>query len=1199
MPPLLPLLFLFLVAGAVVAAAAAGEVDALIAFKAALTIPPAAAAFFATWNATAASPCGFTGVKCDVAGSRVTGVSLGGLNVSAASVPFAKLCAALPSLSTLSLPENYFLAGAIDGVVKCVSLHELNLAFNSFSGEVPDLSPLTNLRTLNVSSNLFAGAFPWASLAKMPSLSVLALGDNPFFSPTDKFPAVITGLTNLTVLYMSASNLRGVIPKGIGDLVGLVDLELSDNELTGVIPPEIAKLTNLTQLELYNNSLHGELPAGFGNLTNLQFFDASMNKLSGSLAELRSLKNLVSLQLFYNNFSGGVPPEFGDFKELVNLSLYNNNLIGELPASLGSWAQFNFIDVSTNALSGPIPPDMCKQGTMLKLLMLENNFSGEIPATYASCKTLLRFRVSNNSLSGEVPEGLWALPNVNVLDLAGNQLTGGIGDGIGSSTAMTNLLLAGNRFTGVIPASIGGAASLETVDVSGNELSGEIPASIGRLSHLNSLDISANAIGGAIPSSLASCTALAAVNFARNKIAGEIPPELGNLPGLNSLDLSENELTGAVPASLAALKLSFLNLSDNQLAGPVPEALAISAYGESFAGNPGLCAANAVAGGFLRRCTPGTGTSPANAVRLIVTCILAAMAVVLAVLGVAIYLKKKKKAEAGDMGRSKVFDMKKGQSWDLKSFRVVSFDEREIIAGVRDENLIGAGGSGNVYRVKLGSGAVVAVKHVVTRHHPSSAAKAAKQRWREFESEVGTLSAIRHVNVVKLLCSITSEDGAASLLVYEHLPNGSLYERLHGPEGRKLGGLGWPERHDIAVGAARGLEYLHHGCDRPILHRDVKSSNILLDEFFKPRLADFGLAKILTTTSSSGVGDSSAGVVAGTLGYMAPEYAYTWKVTEKSDVYSFGVVLLELVTGRPAVAAAEEGGGDLVEWVSRRLESRDKVMSVVDARVTEGWAREEAVRVLRVAVLCTSRTPAMRPSMRSVVQMLEDAAAPRMDDSPTATKLLLEVKKHRSSSKYPLQRSSGGSSNKIPNLSSRSWPNSNSDSSRWHGRLQHPPPPSINANVGVDESTSSVEKTNGHAEGCNDVGASDLKSVVDAPALEHVAERPEELLVAEGTSEPPEADLSQHVKYSPKTEAVGVFSNTPVKFGDFDEVPGQKDDKFTTQARNTLFISRGFPENPIGNGMQAGWYNSREIYIQLFWRRFGQLFKADNSLGYC
>jgi len=187
------------------------------------------------------------------------------------------------------------------------------------------------------------------------------------------------------------------------------------------------------------------------------------------------------------------------------------------------------------------------------------------------------------------------------------------------------------------------------------------------------------------------------------------------------------------------------------------------------------------------------------------------------------------------------------------------------------------------------------------------------------------------------------------------------------------------------VGAARGLEYLHHGCDRPILHRDVKSSNILLDEAFKPRLADFGLAKILS--GGSPAGDSSGGVVAGTLGYMAPEYAYAWKVTEKSDVYSFGVVLLELVTGLPAMVPAEEGGGDLVGWVSRRLESRDKAMSLVDARVTEGWAREEAVRVLRVAVLCTSRTPSMRPSMRSVVQMLEDAAAAREDDAK-----LLQVK---------------------------------------------------------------------------------------------------------------------------------------------------------------------------------------------------------------
>ncbi|KAL6847455.1 hypothetical protein ACP4OV_023308 [Aristida adscensionis] len=1006
MPPsALPrLLLLFLLLAVTGAAADAAEVDALLAFKRALTMPPAAEAFFATWDAAAASPCNFTGVRCDR--GRVVELAVRGQNVSAAAVPFADLCDALPALATLSLAENK-LAGGIAGVARCAALQNLTLAFNSFAGAVPDLSPLTRLRRLNVSQNLFAGAFPWASLAAMPDLAVLSLGDNPFFSPTDTFPDEVTRLTNLTVLYMSAAKIGGAIPPAIGNLVNLVDLELSDNNLTGEIPKEIAKLAALQQLELYNNSLRGELPAGFGKLTKLQFFDASMNALSGTLAELRSLTRLISLQLFYNQFTGDVPPEFGEFKELVNLSLYNNNLTGELPQSLGSWSQFNFIDVSTNSLSGPIPPDMCKQGTMLKLLMLENNFSGEIPATYARCKTLQRFRVSKNSLSGEVPEGLWALPNVNVIDLEGNQFTGAIGDGIGDAASLTNLLLAGNRFTGAIPPSIGDASSLQIVDVSSNDLTGEIPDSIGRLAYLGNLNISANGITGAIPASLGLCSALSTVDFAGNKLAGAIPAELGNLPRLNSLDMSGNELSGAVPASLAELKLSYLNLCNNRLDGPVPEPLAIAAYDESFAGNPGLCATNGA--GFLRRCTPGAGGRSATAARTIVTCILAAAAVVLAVLGVAIYLKKRRAAEAmaaaAALGSGKLF-AKKG-SWDLKSFRILAFDEREVIDGVRDENLIGSGGSGNVYRVKLGSGAVVAVKHITRARAAASSApsaamlrsesaarRTASARCREFDAEVGTLSSIRHVNVVKLLCSITSEDGAASLLVYEHLPNGSLYERLHGAEARKLGALRWPERHEIAVGAARGLEYLHHGCDRPILHRDVKSSNILLDEAFKPRIADFGLARILgSTAAAAAANDSSAGVVAGTLGYMAPEYAYTWKVTEKSDVYSFGVVLLELVTGRAAIEAAEGGESrDLVDWVARRLESREKAASLLDGGIAEEWAREEAVRVLRVAVMCTSRTPSMRPSMRTVVQMLEDAAAGREDAVAAAPGKVVEVK---------------------------------------------------------------------------------------------------------------------------------------------------------------------------------------------------------------
>jgi serine/threonine protein kinase len=217
---------------------------------------------------------------------------------------------------------------------------------------------------------------------------------------------------------------------------------------------------------------------------------------------------------------------------------------------------------------------------------------------------------------------------------------------------------------------------------------------------------------------------------------------------------------------------------------------------------------------------------------------------------------------------------------------------------------------------------------------------------------------------VKLYCSITSED--SSLLVYEYLPNGSLWDRLH-TNGKME--LDWETRYEIAVGAAKGLEYLHHGCERPVIHRDVKSSNILLDEFLKPRIADFGLAKIV---NANAIKDSTH-IIAGTHGYIAPEYGYTYRVNEKSDVYSFGVVLMELVTGKRPSETEFGENKDIVSWVHGKTRSKEKFMSVVDSRIPEMY-KEEACKVLRTAVLCTATLPAMRPSMRAVVQKLEDAA---------------------------------------------------------------------------------------------------------------------------------------------------------------------------------------------------------------------------------
>ncbi|XP_039139905.1 receptor-like protein kinase 7 [Dioscorea cayenensis subsp. rotundata] len=953
--PILPLLLCLLAGGT----AAETDLQILLNLKSSLKISTTTPGF-ESWSSDH-SPCNFSGIVCDSTGS-VTEINLNDSGVHG-TIPFQSVCK-LPSLSKLALGSNNLTGDVTADIRNCTKLQHLDLGFNMLTGTVPDLSPLTGLRVLDITMNRFSGQFPWESLGNLTDLVDLRLGDNGGLDPSP-FPESVRNLTKLSSLYLSVLNLNGEIPSWIGDLTALVDLEFADNKISGVIPPEISKLRNLNQLEIYDNALTGEIPAGFGNLSNLAFFDASQNQLSGNLSEIRFLTKLVSLQLFMNGFSGEVPQELGEFRELVNLSLYSNQLSGELPEKLGSWAKFNFIDVSTNSFTGKIPPDMCRQGTMLKLLMLENKFSGEIPASYGNCTTLGRFRVSNNSLSGVIPTGIWSLPNVNIIDLTSNNFEGQIDSGIGKAGSLHQLFIANNQFTGKIPPEIAEATSLVSIDVSFNQFSGSIPDGIGELKQLTSIDLEDNSISGPIPDSLGGCTALSSVNLRKNSISGPIPASIGQLPNLNSLDLSDNKLSGQIPASLMSLKLSSLNFSNNQLEGEVPPAISIPVFNESFIGNPGLCGYDI---DFLRRCSSEPDSSPARFHTLLV-CLLVACAILLVSLTL-ITISRKRKSDGHDHPKL---------SWDVKSFRKLTVNENTIIDSIKPENLIGKGGSGNVYRAALGNGIIVAVKHIPLQPDPEergTTAMLGEKRIngsREFDAEVTTLSAIRHVNVVKLYCSVTCEE--ASLLVYEYLPNGSLWDRLHTCEGEKLG-LDWEARVEIALGAARGLEYLHHGCDRPILHRDVKSSNILLDEQFKPRIADFGLARILR--SGGGGRDSfSSHVVAGTYGYIAPEYAYTWKVNEKSDVYSFGVVLMELVTGKRPIEPIYGEGKDIVNWVAEQLASEGSVVKLVDKKIPE-WAKDEALKVLRIAVLCTMKLPAMRPSMRTVVHLLEEVAVGRV-----------------------------------------------------------------------------------------------------------------------------------------------------------------------------------------------------------------------------
>ncbi|KAI3417364.1 Protein kinase domain-containing protein [Psidium guajava] len=946
LPPLFLLCFLSLFS-----LATSDQLQTLLGLSGALQSP--SPDVFSSWKPTT-PVCDFTGVTCDGGGS-VVAIDLSGRQLTGV-LPLDSICT-LPSLERLAFGRNSLHGPITKGLNNCVKLQYLDLGNNFFDGTFPDISALAELRYLYANLSNLHGTFPWSSLKNMTNLVYLSVGDNPFDS--FPFPGEILDLYELKWLYMTNCSIQGEIPSGIGRLNKLINLELSSNNITGEIPAEIGNLTDLWQLELYNNGLTGKLPVGMRNLTKLANFDASLNYLEGDLSELRFLRNLVTLQLFWNDFSGQVPVEFGEFERLVNLSLYTNRLSGPLPEKLGSWAEFDFIDVSENFLTGPIPPDMCKRGTMTELLMLQNRLSGEIPATYANCSTLTRFRVSNNSLSGAVPGGIWGLPNLNIIDVAMNQLEGPITSDIENAKSLGKLLLSKNRLSGKLPEEISKAESLVAIDLSNNRFSGRIPSKIGDLKQLSSLHMENNVFSGSIPDSLGSCESLSDLDMANNSLSGKIPASLGSLPVLNSLNLSENHLSGQIPSSLSSLRLSLLDLSNNRLTGQIPQSLSIEAYNGSFSGNPGLCSSTITS---FQRCSQETGMS--KDIRTLIICLV--VVVVLLSLSLACYVQLYRREK--DQERSL-----KEESWNVNSFQVLTFTEDEILDAIKEENLIGKGASGHVYRVMLNNGRELAVKHIWNtdsgggggrRKSRTTSPMLRKQseKSREFDAEVETLSSIRHVNVVKLYCSITSDD--SSLLVYEYMPNGSLWDQLHTCRKTELD---WETRYEIAVGAARGLEYLHHGCERPVIHRDVKSSNILLDEFLKPRIADFGLAKIVRANGSK----DSTHVIAGTHGYIAPEYGYTYKVNEKSDVYSFGVVLMELVTGKRPIEPEYGDKKDIVNWVSSKLKP-GQVFGIVDSRIPEPY-KDEAINVLRIAILCTTNLPNLRPTMRRVVKMLEEA----------------------------------------------------------------------------------------------------------------------------------------------------------------------------------------------------------------------------------
>ncbi|GBG69302.1 hypothetical protein CBR_g4001 [Chara braunii] len=488
---------------------------------------------------------------------------------------------------------------------------------------------------------------------------------------------------------------------------------------------------------------------------------------------------------------------------------------------------------------------------------------------------------------------------------------------------------------------------------------------------VTAIDLStARGVAGPIPARLGDLSALRELILSNQKFTGPIPDSLADLVHLEKLKLDGNiGLNGSVPASFGRLsKLEEFDVSGTVVGGPVPTALLDSPSLSVVAGESDLCAAgDATQKRLLKQC-PEESEPPFRG--RIVAAILGAVAgaCVLVGAGVFVYFRKcRDDSFFGMMSSSDSGDAAKSMGpQTMKLGRPFTF--AEIVKATNNfdhRRVLGSGGFGSVYEGHLPDGTVVAIKR---------GSAESRQGIREFQTEIRTLSNLRHRHLVSLVGYC--EENGEMILVYEYMANGSLRDHLYADDeewsltkSSRQFVLDWRQRLMICVGAAKGLDYLHSGAQEMIIHRDVKSTNILLDDEWVAKVADFGLSKLGPSMNETHVST----VVKGSFGYLDPAYFKSQQLTEKSDVYSFGVVLLEVITARPPISQGAPGEQvSLVDWAKPSLLA-GRVEEIVDQRLTNSYDVQSLRKVAEVALRCLNENREARPSMASVLPGLEDA----------------------------------------------------------------------------------------------------------------------------------------------------------------------------------------------------------------------------------
>ncbi|CAN6450565.1 unnamed protein product [Victoria cruziana] len=942
-------------------------------------------------------------------------------------------CTTLRSLNVLDLSYNN-LSGDLSSFslgADCGNLVVLDLSFNPrLTGGVPaTIVNCRQLRSLVLSGNSLGPSIP-PSLGKLSALEILYLAKNKF---TGEIPPEMGSLCgSLRELDLSYNAITGGIPSTFASACrSLESINLGSNQLSSLREDVLSTMPSLRELRLPFNNLTGGLPLSLSNCTVLQVLDLSANGLSGTVPPgfCDPLTSLRAFLLSDNQLSGPMPAELGKCRELRNLDLSFNFFKGPIPLEVWTLPKLTDLVLWANELSGEMPETLCtgRSSTALESLILNNNFiTGSIPGSIGNCGALVWVSLSNNRLSGPIPAEMGRLQRLAILQLGNNSLSGPIPKELGSCGNLIWLDLNDNKLTGSIPGELSSQAGRIVAGVvSGRqfafvrnqegmacrgagglfEFSGIRPDRLAAYPMVHAcpstriytgttvynyavngtmifLDLSYNSLTGTIPESLGFMPYLQALNLARNQITGTIPSSFGGLTYIMGIDLSYNHLEGTIPASLCRLSLlDDFDVSNNNLTGPIPPGGQLTTFPASrYANNSGLC------GLPLPRCeSDDSNAPPRNAgadhrsrSRSFVASIAAGVgATLLVIAGLVLALWRMQKQQKQEEERDRYIESlptSGSTTWKLSgvleplSINIATFEKPlrkltfahllDATNGFSAETLIGSGGFGEVYKARLKDGHVVAVKKLI---HVTG------QGDREFMAEMETIGKIKHRNLVPLLgyCRI----GEERLLVYEYMKWGSLENVLHDKaKGAATAKLNWAARKKIAIGAARGLAFLHHSCIPHIIHRDMKSSNVLLDENLEARVSDFGMARLMNALDTH----LSVSTLAGTPGYVPPEYYQSFRCTTKGDVYSYGVILLELISGRRPIDPAEFGDSNLVGWVKQSVKGK-RAMEIFDPMLLhEEISESELYQYLKIASECLDDRPLRRPTMIQVMAMFKE-----------------------------------------------------------------------------------------------------------------------------------------------------------------------------------------------------------------------------------